>query len=395
MSQEYLTKEDYDMLQKRQQKASWYNPAKTPMTGDNGVLVLPQTHYLGEAGGQLGAVPTWEDPVLDARKAKAALAQYKSGNTEDRFKVTADPFIGKWQKVAHEYDELKLNAIKSGSLASIKSAGIGHTADYSAIDIVNVANEVVNTELRPFALEMAVKTVAVPNLQIDVDAWTRFTGDKNIGEGVPPVFKLGSTARTNFDLPKHGSAIGLTFEAQARAVHDVYRLNVENAITDLKRIKSNLIATELETASDVGGADWATDSNNPYDNIGTVSDTIYGNNGTVNAIASHDRVFRDFVSNDNYKGTGERASHEGPFSTARVVDNIRGLEGITWYIDNEKTNTIATVYEKEAVWKMQGPVRTAVWRDEAADVDMFRIFDFMLCEIIIAGRIRDLTGVSA
>lgn len=53
-----------------------------------------------------------------------------------------------------------------------------------------------------------------------------------------------------------------------------------------------------------------------------------------------------------------------------------------------------TIYDREAVDKFQGPVRTAVWRDEAADVDMFTIFDFMLCEIIIAGRIRDLTGVS-
>lgn len=391
MSQEYLTKEDFDMLQKRATKDAWYNPATKPMRNENGILVLPETHYLGNGSKE----PVWNEPVMNGKIARDAMKAYKSGSTNDSYKISVDPFIGAWQKVAHEYADLQSQAIKSGSLSSIKSAGIGHTADYSAIDIVNVQQQVVNTELRPFALEMAVKTVAVPNLQIDIDAWTRFTGDRNIGEGVPPVFKLGSAARTNFDLPKHGTAVGLTFEAQARAVHDVYRLNVDNAVSDLKRIKSNLIATELETATDVAGADWATDTNNPYDNIGTVSDTIYGNNGTVNAIATHDRVFRDFVSNDNYKGIGERASHEGPFSTARVVDNIRGLEGITWYIDNEKTNTIATVYEKEAVNKFQGPVRTAVWRDEAADVDMFRIFDFMLCEIIIAGRIRDLTGVSA
>jgi hypothetical protein len=263
-----------------------------------------------------------------------------------------------------------------------------------------VQAEVVNLDLRDFSLEMAVKTVSTPSLQLEVDTGTRFSGQKDIGEGVDPILKQQSYSRTSFDLPKDGAAVALTFEAQTRAVHDVYRMHVENAINDLRRIKSNKIATELETATDVGGADWAAYSTDhsttsPYDNIGTVTDTIVSNNGKANTIASHDKVWRDFIGNTHVHGLAQGPSHDGEMSGARVITGVPGLPGFTWYIDNEKTATIATVYEKDAVYKMQGPVRTAVFRDEMKDYDAFRIFDFNLCEIIIAGRIRDITSVTA
>jgi len=395
-------REEIKQIEKGRAKSVWYNPATSYEHGDNGTLVQPQTFYIGEQGDSThGAVPTWNEPIMNGGLYRDNLALLKSGKLNDNYKVIEDPFIGEWKNIAREYADLKDNYYKSGSMSALKSAGIGFSSDYSAIDLLNVATKMLGTELRQFSLEMAVTTIAVPNLQIDIDTWTRFTGNKNIGEGVPPVFKLGSVARTNFDLPKHGAAVGLTFEAQARANSDIYRLNVDNAISDLRRIKSNLIATELETATDVSAGDWAaytTDhsTRSPYDDIGTVTDTIESNNGQPNVIATHDKVYRDFLGNTNVKGFGGQGpNHEGVFSTARVIPGVPGLPQFTWYIDNEKTATIATVYDREAVDKFQGPVRTAVWRDESTDVDMFRIFDFMLCEIVQSGKIRDLTSVTA
>ena len=74
---------------------------------------------------------------------------------------------------------------------------------------------------------------------------------------------------------------------------------------------------------------------------------------------------------------------------------VPGMPGFTWYVDNELTSTILTIYERDAVYLMQGPVRTAVWRDEMKDYDAFRIFDFNLCEIIETGKIRNITSVTA
>ena len=394
-------REEIKQIEKGRAKSIWYNPATGYERADNGVLVQPQTFYIGEqADGTHGAVPSWNEPVMNAALYQNNVSLLKSGKLNDNYAVIEDPFIGEWKNVAREYADLKDDYYKSGSMSSLKSAGIGFSSDYSAIDLLNVATKMLGTELRAFSLEQAVTTIAVPNLQVDIDTWTRFTGNKNIGEGVPPVFKLGSVARTNFDLPKHGAAVGLTFEAQARANSDIYRLNVDNAVSDLRRIKSNLIATELETATDESGADWAAYSTDhsttsPYDNIGTVTDLIVSNNGMPNVIASHDKAWRDFIGNTHVHGLAQGPSHDGEFSNARVITGVPGLPGFTWYIDNELTATLATVYDREAVDKFQGPVRTAVWRDEAADVDMFRIFDFMLCEIVQSGKIRDLTSVTA
>jgi len=381
-------RDELNQIAKEKAKSVWWNP---------------QTHrssigevYNADFG---GLVPTYADEIFDHDKAKVAIQQYKNGSTNDSYKVTVDPFIGRWKNIAHEL----VDARKAGN-NPIKQAGVGMAGDFSTIDIVNVQDQMVNTELRAFSLENAVTTVAVPNLLLSVDTYTRFTAQKSIGEGVPPVLKVGSASRTTFTLPKDGTAVGLTFEAQARNSHDIYRTSVDNAVTDLKRIKANKIAVEIETAADVSAGDWAAITSDHYtrsalDDIGTVTDTIVSNNGQADTIACHDRVARDLITNlgssaISFTGHDVNVAGElGGFSVARSF--TIPSTNITVYVDNEKTNTIASVYEKKSIYKMQGPVRTAVVRDELADVDMFRIFDFNLPKLIIAGRARDLTGVSA
>ena len=145
-NQEFITKEDFDMLQKRATKDVWYNYATTVKQADNGQNVLPETHYLGNGTN----IPDWSNPMLNGKVAREQMKAFKSGAINDSYKVSVDPFIGPWQKVAHEYVELQNQVLKSGSMSAFKSAGIGHTADYSAIDIVNVQQQMVNTEYRPF-----------------------------------------------------------------------------------------------------------------------------------------------------------------------------------------------------------------------------------------------------
>jgi len=373
--------EEIKAINKGQIKGAWYNRCAAVTRTEDGRTVLPHTIYVDNS-----KEPKWHpnDAAFNVDKFNEGLTAIKSGST-DIGKVIEDPWIDDWKKLAYK--------------RSIKSAGIGYSTDYAAIDIVNVLGDFINTELRAFSLEQAVTSISVPELTIRIDAWTRFTAQENIAEGTPPILKLGSAARTTYDLPKHGGAIGLTFEAMTRASHDIYRANVDNLVSDLKRIKSKQVATELELFTDVGAGDWAaytTDhsTRSPFDDIGTVTDTIVANNGTPNSIASHDKVFRDFIGNTHVNGF-VGPDHNGTFSSARVINNIPGLPGFTWYIDNEKTSTIATIYDKSAVAGFQGPVRAATISDQLPDQELYRIFDFFLPKIIIAGRGRDLTSVTA
>jgi hypothetical protein len=374
--------EDEKLEAKGQITNSWYNSAKTWEKDENGILVRPETVYVSK-----NRAGRWnpENAAFNMRLFRENMVAIKSGRSNDWGKVNQDPWMGDFKKL----NDKRAQAIKSG--------GVGTSADFSAIDVVNVQAEMVNTELRDFVLEQAVTTVATPQILLSIDTYTRFTGQKAIAEGQPPVLKLGSVARATYTVPKDGTAVGLTFEAQTKSVHDLYRTHVDNAISDLRRIKSGSIATEMETATDVSAGDWAGITSDHYtrsvfDDIGTVTDTIVANNGRADSMAVHDRVMRDIINNVGaalFQGT----RIAGEFSTARIVQ-LPGTN-ITIYVDNSKTATLATVYAKLAIIKMQGPVRTAVVRDDLADIDIFRIFDFNLPKLIIAGRARDLTSVSA
>lgn len=391
--------EEIKAFEKKKAKSAWINPAKSWEQADDGQYVRPRTIHFGEKTSNGGFVPTWEDPAFDMSIYQEGMSAVKSGST-DRGKIRVDPFIGDWQRIAHEYDDLVSQALKSGSRSALKSAGIGMTGDFSAIDVINVANELIATELRAFSLEQAVTEIAVPQLTISIDTYTRFTANRSLGEGVPPTLKLGSIARTTYDLPKDGGGVGLTFEAQTRASHDLMRTHIDNLVSDLRRIKAAKIATEIETASDVSGADFgafsgAASTYVPTDYIGTISDTIISNNGTLDTIATHDKVFRDYTSNSWIKNFIQGTSQNVNLSQAKVITNPPGLPGITWYIDNSKTATILSGYEKKSMVKFQGPIRTAVVRLDMEDVDAFRVFDFNLPKLLIAGRARDLTGCTA
>ena len=263
-----------------------------------------------------------------------------------------------------------------------------------------LVHQLLGTELRDFVLEQAVTEIAVPSLTVSIDTYTRFLAQQNIGEGVEPITKLGAIARATYDLPKDGGAVALTFEAQTRASHDLMRTHIDNLVSDLRRTKAAKIATEIETATDVSGDDVGANSgglstNKPDEKIGAVTDTIIGNNGNPNTIASHDKVFREYISNTWVTKFATSSPQTSTLSNAKVITNIPGLPGFTWYIDNSKTATILSIYDKRAIVKFQGPIRTAVIRYDMSDVDAFRVFDFNLPKLIQTGKARDLTGATA
>ncbi len=402
MTTNLTVQEEIKAFEKKKAKSLWFNPCKTWEQSDNGQLVRPRTFHFGEESthsSAIGVGPTWNDPAYDMSIAEAGHAAIKSGST-DLGKVKIDPYLGEWQNIAHEYHDILNKAIKSGSKSVLKQAGIGMAADFSAVDLINVSATVLGTELRDFVLEQAVTEIAVPNLTVSIDTWTRFLAQQNIGEGVPPITKLGSIARATYDLPKDGGAVALTFEAQARASHDLMRMHIDNLTSDLRRIKAAKIATELETATDVSGEDLGansagTSTNVPHEKIGAVFDTIIGNNGNPDTIASHDKVFREYISNHWTTPYAQTSPYTNSLSNAKIITNVPGLPGVTWYIDNSKTATIMTIYDKKAIVKFQGPVRTAVVRLDMEDVDAFRIFDFNYPKLIQTTKARDLTGETA
>jgi hypothetical protein len=384
MSRQLTFEQEIAKYEKGKAKSAWFNPTETREKDKRtGLMVEPKTIYIGEVGG----APTWEEPVLDVAAFLNTRKLFREGKI-DADKAAFSPYYPAWQDRVNEYYDAIIQ----------RKAAVGTNAAFSAIDVVNVMATMFGLEIRAFVLDRAITVVNTPSLSLEVDIFSRFNASQDVGEGIAAVTKRGSVTRISFDLLKDVGHVALTDEAIMKSVHDLVRAHVENAVTDLKRIKAKKIATELETADDFAGADWAaytTDhsTTSPYDNIGSVVDTIVSNNGIPNTIASHDKVWRDFIGNTHVKGFSVMALPNTP--GAKVITDVPGLPGFTWYVDNEKTPTICTVYDKQAVIMAQGPVRTAQYRLEAEGIDAYIVRDWNQVKRVQSGKIRDITGVTA
>lgn len=370
----------FDRKRKLASRVAWYNPAedaiyvsdsdKKPMYPD-GMKVIPR--------------------VANIAKAKQLEREGKMNSDEARFSIynRADG----WEDIANEY----FDSIKQ------RTAGVMTPSDFSAIEVTNVLSTLLGLPERNFVLQDAATTIPTPYLDVRVDTWTGFdvAEDIKIGAEIPPA--QGSFAATTYTLKLNAAHIARYDELEMRPHYwDVWRTNLENIARRMVKKKAQLIGTELETATEQsGGADWGAvtsglSTNNPLDQLGTAADTIVGNDGNPNTVAIHDRAYRDLVTNTFMKGTSQNfnslAGQEAPGAAKTVT--VPGLS-YTFYVDNLVTNTVAIVYDKQAIIAFQGPVSTAAYRDATHRYDGYITTDYFLTKITQAGKIRKLTAVSA
>lgn len=378
-----LVREENKRTARNRIQSAYYNPVEfRTRDKDTGKTLDPQWIYVGEEGGK----PTWAEKVLHIpTHVKLNYAKEKGDIDADAAKFGG--YTKEWADVLNE------------AVYSYKTAGTITSSDFSAISAVNVLAELLNTDYKQHVLEQAVTVVNTPSLHLDIDTYTKFTAFQDVEEGELVPSRKGAFSRQSIDLKKDVSHLQFSDEVQMRGYdQNVYQVHIENAVQDLRRVKAKKIATEIETASDVAGADFGAmasglSSFNPYDVIGGVIDTIEANDGNVDTFASADKVYRDFIGNSNVKGQFSPGVNQ-EFG-ARSVNGVTGYSGVTWYIDNELTNTILSIYDKKAIILAQGPVKVAQYRNEEGGIDGYISRDWNAVKIVQSGKIRNITGVTA
>jgi hypothetical protein len=389
-----LSIEDYYIQKQLATPSAWWNPAQVSMRVDD-VTLRPDTIYIGEQNGR----PTWETPVFDVSRYRTAKQLYREGKIDDD-RLTFSPWLSpEWDEAVkiqadiHKYGRQAMNAYRSAS-------GVVTSTDSTAINVIQILGEILGRDERVWNMEEAVTRVATPNLSLSVDSWQGFTASADVAEAVEAFPKKGKITRTEYLLKKDVAHIMITDEAQLRADRSIFDIHVNAAVQDMRRLKAAKIAVELESATDVAIGDWQPytaehSTRDPVDDIGVTADgVIVANNGNFNTIASHPRPFRDFFTNTHIQGTGA-AANPTRFTDSQTVGNIPGLPGVTWYVSNLLTNTMVTIYDKRAIMLMQGPVRTAQYRNELRGVDAYVTRDYNITKIVDSTLIRNLTGASA
>ena len=264
--------------------------------------------------------------------------------------------------------------------------------DISAIEAVTILDEVLGLTRPQYVLRNVCRPVRMDSLTARVDIATALAGK----EKVPPLVEAEIVAEAytdvDFDLWKNVVHVAISDEARKKAAHDILGLHVSDAARDLARMENKQIDEALDGATDVAGADWGDTTKNPYNDIVAVMTTIEGAGYPVDAIVAHPLVWGDFFGNPFVKG-----QLQGQVMPGGRVFSVPGLPGVTGYSDFSCLNTIAFVLSRAAPALVlgEGPTEAARYRDEKAGYDAYIIRQWLQPKLVLAGAIRELTGVHA
>ena len=264
--------------------------------------------------------------------------------------------------------------------------------DISAIEAVTILDEVLGLAIPQYVLRNVCRPVRMDSLTARVDVATALAGQ----EKVPPLVEAEIVAEAytavDFDLWKNVVHVAMSDEARKKAAHDILGLHVSDAARDLVRMENKQIDEELDTATDVAGTDWGTDTNNPYADIVGVMTTIEGAGHPVDAIVAHPLVWGDFFGNPYVKG-----QLRGEVLPGGRIFAVPGLPGVRGYSDFACLNTSAFVLSTSAPALVlgDGPTEAARYRDEKAGYDAYIIRQWLQPQLVLSGAIRELTGVHA
>lgn len=376
------TAEDFELQfaqkKKLESKVAWYNPVedaiylsdndKSP-TYPEGMKVIPSVAKLREA------VELEKQGKISADKATFDIFNKKDG----------------WVDIANEYYSNKYKQ---------RTAGVMTPVDYSGIEVTNVLSTMLGLPEKNFVLQNAANTVTTPYLDVRVDVWSGFDVAEDIKIGAEIPTGQGTFTATTYTLKLNAAHIAKYDELDMRPHYwDIWRVNLENIARRMVKKKASLIGTELETATvQAGGADWGAltsglSTNNPVDQIGIAADTIVSNDGNPDSIALSDRAFRDLISSTFVKGTSTNMAPQQQAGAAKQL-TLPGFQ-YEFFVDNLITNTVAVIYDRQAITAFQGPTSTAMYRDAVHRFDGYIATDYFLTKITQPGKIRKLTAISA
>ena len=369
----------YEKQKKLASKVAWYNPK------EDSIYVSDNDKSPNYPAGNC-VIPK----VANVRKAFDLSA--KGELTEDKVFDIYNKHDG-WQDTVNEYN----------TWVKARTAGVMTPADFSAVEVTNVLSTLLGLPERNFVLQDAANVIPSPYLDVRVDTWTGFDVSEDIKIGAEIPTGQGTFASSTYTLKLNAAHIARYDELEMRPHYwDIWRQNLENVARRMVKKKAQLIGTELETATtQAGGADWGAftsglSTNNPLDQLGIAADVVVGNDGNPNTVALHDRAYRDLVTNTFMKGTAQNfnalAGQEQP--GAAKTATVPGLS-YTFFVDNLMTNTLAIVYDKQAIAAFQGPTSTAAYRDALHRFDGYVTTDYFLTKITQTSKIRKLTAISA
>jgi hypothetical protein len=282
-----------------------------------------------------------------------------------------------------------------------RHAGIMAPANFSGIEVTNVlANVLFGVNEKQYILQNAVQVRQTPYITMALDTWTGFDVKTDIPIGAEIPTDQGSYSRQTVTLKMDGSHISRYDELDLKPFyHDIWRDNLENIGRRMVKAKAQKVATELETATGIAAGDWAaytTDhsTRNPLTDLLTASAVITGNDGVPAKVAMDPLIYAEYLTNTHINSpTAASPDAVNQTFTATAFQSTLPKAGFSVFVDSLLTDTIAIIWDDQAVLLAQGPTGTAQYRDEHHRSTGYYAKDYNTVKIIQSGKIRKLTGI--
>lgn len=281
-------------------------------------------------------------------------------------------------------------------------ANIVNSQTVDATKSLNILDKLLGLQARDYLLQNICTIIPSPNLVLTVDSYTEGSATAKVPELSPAPLQSHTESRTTKILYKNVAHIAISEEAGFEQTHNTMALRQDWSLRDLRRILNSQIATEVETATAVAGADWGAKSGTPpdstndaQDDIEPVATTIEGNGFNIDFIAAHNRPAKDLLTNKFIgRQKGDANALVNGIGGQKVI-SVPGVLPAPVVIDQSLTATIAMVGSKDAMWLGQGPMVVAAYNADLAGYRGWMVKEWWLPYLAQTGGVRKLTGISA
>lgn len=282
-----------------------------------------------------------------------------------------------------------------------RHAGIMAPAQFSGIEVTNVlANILFGINEKQYILQNALRVINTPYIKVNLQTWTGFDVATDIPIGAEIPTNQGSYASQTLSLKMDGAHIARYDELDMLPLYqDPWRDNLENIGRRMVKAKAQKVATELETATGIGAGDWAaytTDhsTRNPLIDLYSATSVITGNDGVPAKVGMDPAIWAEYNTNTHINGpTNSSPENVNQIYTATAFQTTLPKSGLTVFVDTLFTDTIAVIWDDEAVVLAQGPTGTARYRDEHHRAEGYYAKDYNAVKTVQSGKIRKLTGI--
>lgn len=286
----------------------------------------------------------------------------------------------------------------------VKQAAL-HSSTNAAVEIVNVFGEVFGKLDRKYAGKNLAREIPVPNLVIEIDNVTKYTGMTRIGELQLPTNKELTYTRQHFEARKYGLMFEISEESQLKNVHNVLQDSIQVASNKIEqRASYDVIGIASSFTSQTGNAwdsfDSNTDhsTNNPLDDLLESVSNIEGAGvgGKVDRVGMHLFTNAKYVSNTNLRGVANTGPAPG-FEFEPGTKQLLGMDGVGLVLDNgipQGRAYVTSVDVEPAIAYFQGPQRVGSKHNEITGSDEYFIIDYHLAALINSETGRNITSVA-